>query len=118
MYHRSSSRLPLSIDVDVLHFGKKVACTHTRNINPFGAFIELPTAQLTTDDFVEMRFVDRENNKEHLLQKGLVMHRRDDGVGILFAYDSVAFRKMLRHKIADVPNSELSKLQGEQFKNR
>jgi hypothetical protein len=80
--------------------GRKLAHTHTRNINPFGAFIEMPTVKLTTNDFVEIHFVDRENNKEHLLQKGLVMHRNDDGVGVLFAYDSAEFRKMLRHKIA------------------
>lgn len=100
LYHRSSSRLPLSIDVNVLHLGRKLAHTHTRNINPFGAFIELPTAKLATDDFVEMHFVDKENGKEHLLQKGLVMHRNEDGVGVLFAYDSAEFRKMLRNKIA------------------
>jgi len=100
LYHRTSSRLPLSIDVNVFHRGTKLARTHTRNINPFGAFIELPTVELSRDDFVELHFIDREHNKEDLVQKGMVMHRDDGGVGVLFAYDSAKFRRMLRHKIA------------------
>jgi hypothetical protein len=100
LYHRSSSRLPLSIDVNVFHMGKNLARTHTRNINPFGAFIELPTVKLAINDFVELHFIDQEHHQEYLVQKGLVMHRAADGVGVLFAYDSAEFRKMLRHKIA------------------
>jgi hypothetical protein len=100
MYHRSSGRLPLSINVTLIYRGKKVANTHTKNINPFGAFIILPTASLAKDDFVEIHFIDLENKQNQCLQKGLVMHRNKHGVGVLFAYDSGEFRKMLRHKIA------------------
>jgi hypothetical protein len=53
-----------------------------------------------------MHFMDEEKNKEHLLQKGLVMHCNDDGVGVLFAQDSAEFRKMLRHKMAGLSPQE------------
>lgn len=113
--HRSSSRLPLSIIVNVFRLGRKVASTHTININPFGAFIELPATKLATDDFVEMHFFGKENNKEHQLQKGLIMHRNDDGIGVLFAYDSDEFRNMLISEMADMSPSKDIKLQGRQF---
>ena len=95
--HRSSARVPLTLTVTICRRGKSIGRFVTRNINPFGAFIEMPEEALKTDDFVEMSFVDKECS---ILQKGLVKHHDNKGVGVLFAYDFAEFRAMLRQHLA------------------
>ncbi|MFT5675469.1 MAG: hypothetical protein ACI808_001400, partial [Paraglaciecola sp.] len=95
LHHRCGSRIPLVLDVDIKHMGKKLGTSCTRNINPYGVFIELPSDQLEVNDFVEMHFKDKQKNDSFLLQKGLVRHQGTDGIGVLFAYDKKEFRAML-----------------------
>ncbi|WP_339771870.1 PilZ domain-containing protein [uncultured Paraglaciecola sp.] len=99
LYHRTSNRTPLTLDVKVRHMGKEIGETCTRNISPFGAFIEMPESELSTDDFVEMYFLDDEKKDAYLLQKGLITHSSHEGIGVLFAYDSAEFREMLHEKM-------------------
>lgn len=102
IHHRSSGRIPLELDVDVRHRGKYIGSTSTRDISPFGAFIELSATDLATDDFVEMHFLDKRRKNKYLLQKGLIMHRNKDGVGVLFAHDKDEFRNLLERESAAV----------------
>lgn len=100
LHHRCGSRIPLVLDVDIKHMGKKLGTSCTRNINPYGVFIELPSDQLEVNDFVEMHFKDKQKNDSFLLQKGLVRHQGTDGIGVLFAYDKKEFRAMLEKEVA------------------
>jgi hypothetical protein len=95
--HRSGSRVPLTLKVKIRRGGRSIGRFTTRNINPFGAFIEMPDEELSTDDFVEMSFMDKGSN---ILLKGLVKHRDNNGVGVMFAYDLAEFRTMLRQQLA------------------
>jgi hypothetical protein len=97
--HRSSSRVPLALKVKIRRGGKSVGRFITGNINPYGAFIEMPGEELNTDDFVELAFMDRGSN---ILLKGLVKHQDSKGVGVLFAYDLAEFRTMLRQQLASL----------------
>ncbi|GAC30938.1 PilZ domain-containing protein [Paraglaciecola polaris] len=102
LYHRTSNRAPLTLDVKIRHMGKEVGETYTRNISPFGAFIAMPEPVLNTDDFVEMYFIDGEKADTYLLQKGLITHSSQEGIGVLFAYDSAEFREMLHKRMANI----------------
>ncbi|MBU3018972.1 PilZ domain-containing protein [Paraglaciecola agarilytica] len=99
LYHRTSNRAPLALDVRIRHMGKEMGDSCTRNISPFGAFIEMPGPTLSTDDFIEMYFMDEKNDNAYLLQKGLITHCSQEGIGVLFAYDSDEFRQMLHKKM-------------------
>nr|WP_297348380.1 PilZ domain-containing protein [uncultured Glaciecola sp.] len=99
MYHRTYTRIPLTLEVDIQFKGGKLKRAYTRNINPFGAFIKLPKATLAINDFIKIYFTDKDNGDACVEQKGLVMHSSDDGVGILFASDSKDFRTMLGHEL-------------------
>ena len=105
--HRWGSRIPLVFEVEIKHMGKKLATSCTRNINPYGAFIELSTDILKADDFVEVRFLDRQKKDAYILQKGLIKHHGKEGVGLLFAYDSLEFRTMLGNEMANINSSKV-----------
>ena len=107
LYHRTYTRIPLALDVRVQFKGEKLGHTFTRNVDPFGAFIELPKPEIATNDFVEMLFNDKDNDHASVLQKGMVMHRSNEGVGILFAYDTDEFRAMLVQEMTDHNTSEM-----------
>ena len=99
IYHRTYTRIPLVLDVLVRFKGEKIGHSLTRNINPFGAFIELPKSDLVTNNFVEMYFTNKDPDAACVLQKGMVMHCSQEGVGIIFAYDTEEFRAMLDQKM-------------------
>ncbi|MFT4939504.1 MAG: hypothetical protein ACI88A_002547 [Paraglaciecola sp.] len=100
IHHRTGTRIPLVLDVEIQHMGKKLGTSCTRNINPYGAFIELPSEDLVINDFVEIHFKDKQKKDSYLLQKGLVKHRGKEGIGVLFAYDKEEFRAMLEKEMA------------------
>jgi len=100
IYHRTYTRIPLVLDVQVKFKGEKMGHTLTRNINPFGVFIELPKSELVTNNFVEMYFTNKDQDDVCVVQKGMVMHCSQEGVGIIFAYDTEEFRAMLDQKMA------------------
>jgi hypothetical protein len=80
--------------------GKKLGTSCTRNINPYGAFIDFTTDKLEINDFVEIHFKGKQKKDSYLLQKGLVKHHGATGIGVLFAYDKKEFRAMLANEIA------------------
>ena len=102
VYHRTYTRTLLVLDVELQFKGKKIGHTCTRNINPFGAFIELSKPNLVADDFVSMYFTNQDKHHASVIQKGMVMHRSKEGVGILFASDTKEFRMMLRQQISNI----------------
>lgn len=109
IHHRSSSRIPLALTVNIKHKGKYIGSTSTRNINPFGAFIELSATELGANDFVELHFLDKQQKRTYLKQKGLIMHRNKEGVGVMFAHDLDEFRTLLAREAGTVnANSEQS----------
>lgn len=107
IHHRSSGRIPLTLDVKVRHRGKYIGFTSTRDISPYGVFIELSATDLTTNDFVEMHFLDKHKKNRYLLQKGLIMHRNKEGVGVLFAHDKDEFRTMIEKENAAVNGNKV-----------
>jgi hypothetical protein len=102
IYHRTYTRKPIAIDVQIKFKGKKLGHTFTRNINPFGAFISLVKHGLVTNNFVEMHFTDKDIDHNCVVQKGIVIHHSEEGVGILFAYDNEEFYAMLDKKIMEL----------------
>jgi phosphoenolpyruvate synthase/pyruvate phosphate dikinase len=107
IHHRSSGRIPLELDVKIRHKGKHMGSTFTRNITPYGAFIEFSATGLAADDFIEIHFLDKHKQITSLLQKGLIMHRNKEGVGVLFAHDKNEFRTMLERETAAVNGYEV-----------
>jgi hypothetical protein len=101
IYQRTYTRQSLVIDVNVKFKGEKLGHTLTRNIDPFGAFIELLKHGLVINDFIEMHFINKDENNKDVVQKGIVVHCSKEGVGILFAYDTDEFRTMLDKKTLD-----------------
>jgi hypothetical protein len=69
MYHRTYTRIPLTLEVDIQFKGEKLKHAYTRNINPFGAFIELSKSTLVTNDFVRLYFIDKDNGDACVVQK-------------------------------------------------
>ena len=106
IYHRTYTRKPLAIDVQVKFKGEKLGHTVTRNVNAFGAFIDLAKHSLVTNDFVEIHFTDKDKDDNCVVQKGMVMHYSEEGVGILFAHDTDEFRAMLDTKMLEFTASQ------------
>ncbi|MFT4655696.1 MAG: hypothetical protein ACJA0G_002653 [Kangiellaceae bacterium] len=102
VYHRTYTRTPLALGVVLQFNGKKMAHTCTRNINLFGAFIELSKPKLVTNDFVSIYFTSQDEDHACVIQKGMVMHCSKEGVGILFACDTKEFRTMLHQQITNI----------------
>ena len=100
MYHRTYTRIPLTLEVDIQFKGEKLKHAYTRNINPFGVFIELPKSELVTNNFVEMYFTNKDQDDTCVVQKGMVMHRSKKGVGILFSSDTEEFRALLNQEMS------------------
>ena len=107
IYHRTYTRIPLVLDVQIQFKGEKLGHTFTRNINPFGAFIELPKPELVTDNFVKLYFTDKNEDDVCVVQKGIVIHCSQEGVGIIFAYDTEEFRTMLDQKMTNKSQSRM-----------
>ncbi|MFQ3219091.1 MAG: hypothetical protein ACI8R9_001559 [Paraglaciecola sp.] len=101
-HHRSSKRTELALDVDVRHRGKYIGSTCTRDISPFGVFIELSSTHLAADDFLEIHFLDKRKKNQYLLQKGLIVHRNKDGFGVLFSHDKDEFRHLLKRETPEI----------------
>jgi hypothetical protein len=95
LHHRTYTRIPLALEVQLQFKGESLGHTFTRNINSFGAFIELPKPELATNDFIKIYFSHKEGNSSGVLQKGMVMHCNKEGVGVIFATDTEEFRNML-----------------------
>lgn len=95
LHHRTYTRIPLALDVQLQFKGASLGQAHTRNINLFGAFIELPEPELVTNDFIKIYFTHKEQGQTCLEQKGMVIHSNREGVGIIFASDTAEFRAML-----------------------
>lgn len=106
IHHRTYTRPPLALDVELLFKGENLGHAFTRNINHFGAFIELPKHELTTNDFIKINFTQKDKDQACVEQKGMVMHVNREGVGIIFATDTEEFRTMLDQKMLNRNNTE------------
>lgn len=95
LHHRTYTRIPLALDVEINFKGENIGHAFTRDINLFGAFIELSKPELVTSDFVKIYFTQKNEDHTCVEQKGMVMHYNKEGVGIIFASDSEEFRTML-----------------------
>jgi|GEM_PF-1524630 len=95
LYHRTYTRIPLTLDVELKCKGKYFKRASTRDVDPFGAFIKLPSPELQVNDFVNLSFINKYKGDNCVAQKGIVVHASEEGVGILFANDTEEFRSML-----------------------
>jgi hypothetical protein len=99
--HRTYTRVPIKLDVELLFKGQNMGHASVRNINQFGAFIELPKSKMLTNDFIKMYFSNKGLEQRGVEQKGMVVHVSKEGVGIIFASDSEEFRTMLQQEMTD-----------------
>lgn len=107
VYHRTYTRMNFPLNVQVQFKGEIIGQTLTRNINQFGAFIELSEPELETNDFVKIYFINQDDDSPWVVQKGMVMHSSKEGVGVLFASDTQEFRTMLEQEMNNaVPSSQ------------
>lgn len=95
LHHRTYTRIPLALEVYLQFKGENLGHAFTRNINSFGAFIELPKPELVTNDFIKIYFSHKDGTPRCVVQKGMVMHCNKEGVGVIFATDTEEFRNML-----------------------
>jgi hypothetical protein len=101
LHHRTYTRIPLALEVQLQFRGENLGHAFTRNINSFGAFIELPKPDLATNDFIKIYFSYKDGNPPCVVQKGLVMHSNKEGVGVIFATDTEEFRNMLLQEMTE-----------------
>jgi hypothetical protein len=106
LYHRTNTRTSLTLEVQLQFKGKNIGHACTRNINPFGAFIELFEPELVTDDFIGISFTNKNKDKACAMQKGMVMHATKEGVGILFASYNEEFGMMLEQEMIQASNNK------------
>lgn len=108
IYHRTYTRAPLTIKVQLRYKGKNIELACTRNINPYGAFIELSEPKLKVNDFVGVSFINNDKENAGVTQKGMVVHSNSEGVGLLFATDTNEFRAMLNKKLKQQGDNKVS----------
>jgi hypothetical protein len=99
LHHRTYTRIPLALDVQLQFKGANLGHTITRNIHHFGAFIALPEPKLVTNDFIKIYFTRKDKYHACVEQKGMVMHCNKEGVGIIFASDTAEFRTLLNQEM-------------------
>jgi hypothetical protein len=99
LHHRTYTRIPLALDVQLQFKGANLGHTITRNIHHFGAFIALPEPKLVTNDFIKIYFTRKDKDHACVEQKGMVMHCNKEGVGIIFASDTAEFRTLLNQEM-------------------
>jgi hypothetical protein len=113
LHHRTYTRIPLALDVQLQFKGANLGHAFTRNINTFGAFIELPEPELVTNDFIKIYFTHKDKGQACVEQKGMVMHCNKEGVGIIFASDTEEFRAMLDQEMNHAGTTAMSIRVGE-----
>ena len=108
LHHRTYTRIPLALDVQLQFKGASLGHAITRNINLFGAFIELPEPELVTNDFIKIYFTPKDEDHACIEQKGMVIHCNKEGVGIIFASDTAEFRTMLDQEMKQADITAMS----------
>ncbi|MGB5604243.1 MAG: PilZ domain-containing protein [Gammaproteobacteria bacterium] len=92
---RSNVRKALYISVDVYNLGEHLGRYRSRNINIDGAFIDSCPCQLCPDDTLDLHFYFNESEQASLHLKATVIHSADMGVGVLFDYGDLEYRRLL-----------------------
>ena len=82
MEHRYARRIMENLDVLLRCRGDKVLQGTSRNISTNGIFVELFGNCLRQNDMVEVEY--ERNGFPRFKQRSLVVHVRQDGVGLIF----------------------------------
>jgi hypothetical protein len=92
---RNASRKQVELDVELYRGRSHLGLFKARNINYRGMFVETGPLNLNTDDQVEVGVsLNLQYNQQYRL-KGIVEHRSEKGVGLLFTdSSSVAFHTL------------------------
>jgi len=93
---RSTPRKELQLDVDIFACGTYLGRTTTRDIHADGAFIEAGADEVLVNDVVDLRFIPEENEIKPVRLRAMVVRDGRDGVGVLFGYGEMDFRRLLK----------------------
>lgn len=85
MNHRYGSRLAVHIDVVIHQQGKQLGQYQTRDISPYGVFLETGTLDLHLGTSVNLTFILSDQPEERRKIKGLVVRRSFDGAGLMLS---------------------------------
>lgn len=83
MEHRFFSRKRIILDINLFHGGQYLGCFGLRNIGLGGLFIETGPIDLSPNMAVEVGLPINDEEPETGSMKGLIVHRSDEGVGIM-----------------------------------
>lgn len=96
MERRWSDRTHVTLEAVVVHQGLPVERCRTRDIGLEGAFLHTRLPQIQKGTRVEVEFlVPRAGGTARRRLPAVVMHRSDEGLGVMFlAFDQAAFRSI------------------------
>jgi hypothetical protein len=92
---RSSIRKPLNLHVNVYRSDEHMGRTRTRDISLDGAFIKSCSRELCLNDMLELHIHAHNNEQNPLSLKATVVRSSDAGVGVLFDYGDLEYRRLL-----------------------
>lgn len=85
MEHRLSERRPMTLDVLIFHQGLPMGRGRTRNIGREGMFIETEITDFPEGTTLDVEVdVDTGQGEQRVRLPALVIHRNDEGIGLMF----------------------------------
>ena len=85
MNHRYGSRLAVQLDVIIQQQGQQLGRYQTRDISPYGVFLETGTLDIRLGSSLDLTFILSERPEERRHIQGMVIRRTYDGAGIMLS---------------------------------
>jgi hypothetical protein len=109
---RNSIRKPLDLYVDVYRFDEHLGRTQIRDISLDGAFIESCSWKLCPNDMLELHLQMHDDERNPLRLKARVVRSSDMGLGVLFDYGVLEYRRLLNIISTYAPDGHMLKVPG------
>lgn len=91
---RSNIRKRLKFSLDVYNRGEFIGRYKTENIHIDGALIGITDTYLEPHDLLELKLYTRRANYNPLHIKGMIMHKSEKGVGVMFNYGEQVYDEL------------------------
>ncbi len=100
--HRRSHRFNLQMIVKLVKSDFDLGDAFTSDISRGGAFVVLPFSRQPLSNTFSLKILHNEKNKDPILVKSMVVHRSDEGMGVMFGRDlTELFEMTANHRQVD-----------------
>ena len=105
MNHRYGKRVTVQVEVVMHRHGHELGRYRTRDVSPYGVFLETGPMELDLCVSVDLTFLLSNESADRQMVKGLVVRRTSDGIGFIYADHSRQLFTRLKDIALDAPQT-------------